>query len=141
MNKFPSEILYLINNFLCCKDRNSLNYVSKLFYKKENCYVIEYIQGKKKLQFCKIHDDKNIKDIIFKLKNADRQKKINTIHFNSEESLEIAKPFLNKYGVISHYCCNNTGVMYLARLNELSTEFYSIWNTREDELGAFDQGN
>ena len=117
MNKFPSEILYLINNFLCCKDRNSLNYVSKLFYKKENCYVIEYIQGNKKLQFCKIHDDKNIKDIIFKLKNADRKKKINTIHFDSEESLEIAKPFLEKYGVISHYCCNNTGVMYLSGLD------------------------
>tara|TARA_B100000900_G_scaffold372846_1_gene353032 strand:- start:122 stop:514 length:393 start_codon:yes stop_codon:yes gene_type:complete len=129
MNSFPLEILYLINNCLCCKDKSILNYVSKVFYKKDNCCIIEYIQGNKKLEFCKIHGDKKIKNIILKLKNADRQKKINTIHFDSSESLEIAKPFLEKYGLISHYCCDNTGVMYLSGLNNPQSELYSFWNT------------
>jgi len=50
------------------------------------------------------------------LKNAeDRlnyEGEVNSIHFQNNSQMELAKPYLNNFGFIHHYCCNGLGVSY-----------------------------
>ena len=86
------------------------------FYEDDNIIKLKW---SRKLRCCKIHGNKNKINVIINLKKEDKKSNHSSIHFVSKEALDIAKPFLKKYGKISHYCCSNTGVMYRTEQNSL----------------------
>ena len=123
----PIEIIKYIDGFLCDKDKEYINLslISSQF-DKSNCNLLRY----KDLLVCKCHDNIYKINAVIKLIYAKTYKQSNinsldrsfsldtdaksyfTIHFISKKSLKIAEPYLKDFGVVSHYCCSNTGVMY-----------------------------
>lgn len=127
-NKFilPEHLMYEIDSYLCDKEKErNANFlrISKYFrklyiYKKKNkicdtCKMIKY----KNESVC-IHDNINLYKA-FKVLNKNyklllRGGPIQTIHFENVGCLEYARPYLNDFGTISHFCCGGKGVTYFA---------------------------
>ena len=45
-------------------------------------------------------------------KSLPRYKNTETIHFNTKESLNSVKHYLHLFGIVSHFCCSGSGVVY-----------------------------
>ena len=123
----PNEIIQYIDSFICDKDKKYINLsIISSQFNRSNCKIYRY----KNLLACNSHDDIYKINAVNKLIYAKTYKQSNinsidksfsldketrsyfTIHFISKKSLKIAEPYLKDFGVISHYCCSNTGVMY-----------------------------
>ena len=126
MENICIELLLEIFSYLDCYTKQIISCTSKFMYSKYKCRIIEYINlelTNRKLKCCQIHGNKNEINAIITLKKEDKKKNHISIHFVSEEALNIAKPFLKKYGIISHYCCSNKGVMYITQKDLISGNY------------------
>ena len=122
MANLCTDLLIEIFSYSDCYMKQIISFTSKFMYSKYQCRIIEYINLEAtniNLRCCKIHGNPNKINSIITLKKEDKKKNHSSIHFVSEEALNIAKPFLKKYGIISHYCCSNTGVMYITEKNSI----------------------
>lgn len=123
----PIEIIQYIDSFLCDKEKKYINLsLISCKFNKSNCKILRY----KDLLACNCHDNIYKINAVTKLIYAKTYKQSNittidssfsldketrsyfTIHFISKKSLKIAEPYLKDFGIVSHYCCSNTGVMY-----------------------------
>ena len=113
----PLFLVYKINKYLSCQEKEIFNNFMKVsgknidFMNIYKCRIIKY-KNDHKLNCCEIHGNEYVIDAITNLNIATKDNNLSTIHFKSQQSLQIAKPYLSFFGTISHYCCNDTGVMY-----------------------------
>ena len=116
MDILDEYISRYIISFLDCEF--DIYKVNKFFCKEYKCRKIDLNIVKKCL--CRIHGDR---DYFYSEKILNRyikKKKISAIHFKNKRQLEIAKPFLRKIGRVSHYCCDNVGVMFITEDNKFN---------------------
>ena len=123
----PIEVLQYIDSFICDKYKtySNLSMISNKF-NKSNCNISKYknllscgchdniyqINAVCKLIYAKTYKESNINNVDKEFSLDKDAKSYFTIHFISKKSLKIAEPYLKDFGVVSHYCCSNTGVMY-----------------------------
>lgn len=110
------DVLKYIISYVNCSSK--LYLVNKFFYNNFKCRIIKY----KKLCTCLLHKNYDLYNVIRELKRHKIDKNIKSMHFDSSNQLEIAKPYLSLFGDVSHYCCSNTGVMFncnKCKLNKL----------------------
>ena len=120
----PNHLLFVIDSYICEKEKDevfpkiSRDFRELYSYKKKNkicdtCKIIRY----KNESVC-IHENINLYKA-FKVLNKNYElllkgKPIKTIHFENVGCLEYARPYLNDFGVICHFCCNGKGVTFFA---------------------------
>ena len=96
------------------------------YYKNLNCCncSIDYVKGKNALIFNKLNDIKKV-IIILNKSFIEKEKRgyVNTIHFENDAQVRLANPYLNKFGIISHRCCDGLGISY-------NTPTYNLKNKR-----------
>jgi hypothetical protein len=125
----PSFLLYKIQKYLSCREREIFNIFLKISGKNidimniDKCKIIKY-KYDHRLNCCKIHGNDCIIDAIKNLNEATKQDNCTTIHFKNHTTLKIAEPYLNHFGQISHYCCSCTGVMYKNQNDKIKDLFY-----------------
>ena len=105
-----SKVLLYLGCELC--NNSLLKLTNKKIYRslKNNCNII-FLKKNKNLKACINHSNNDLIQTILKLNKL--KNKNNSIHFNNAVQLEYAKNYLVNFGKISHYCCNNTGVMFI----------------------------
>ena len=126
MANLCTDLLIEIFSYSDCYMKQIISCTSKFMYSTYKCRIIEYVNlelTNRKLKCCKIHGNKSEINAIITLKKEDKKQNHSSIHFVSEEALNIAKPFLKKYGIISHYCCSNKGVMYITQKDLISGNY------------------
>ena len=125
MNILPDEIIKLITKYLPCKSYSNFYLTTNYFYKlfeNNKCCFIKYLPTNiflSKLETCYYHGNKDIVNVICELNNAkykyNTKKNVLNIHFNNQNSLKLAKPYLHSFGEIERFCCDNTGVVYKSK--------------------------
>ena len=117
MNDISTDILSQIIKFIDCQTKTKFFLANKklneLFFKHSSCCILKY----ENLFDCQIHSKcpKKINVIKQLLMAQDQLFNIGfviTIHFRDLSEMEIADPYLSRFGKISHKCCNGLGVMY-----------------------------
>lgn len=111
------DLIFKIKSFLCYKELQ-MQIISK-FYERikknpfmDSCKIVRY----KNTCSC-IHDDPNYYDAIRILGDNNRIKlfenNIGVIHFDSLESINFAKPYLEDFGRVFHFCCRGKGAWFV----------------------------
>ena len=119
MNCLPEDCLCNIISFIPCKKNSQIYLISKYFHinKYQKCYGSSFTPHDvkfKKMICCKYHDhDSEDKIHVINILNQTPIKNTSTIHFKSIKSRKIAEPYINLFGIFSHYCCNGLGIMYI----------------------------
>lgn len=117
MNDISTDILSQIIKFIDCQTKTKFFLANKklneLFFKHSSCCILKY----ENLFDCQIHSKcpKKINVIKQLLMAQDQLFNIGfviTIHFRDPCEMEMADPYLSRFGKISHKCCNGLGVMY-----------------------------
>ena len=117
MNDISTDILSQIIKFIDCQTKTKFFLANKklneLFFKHSSCCILKY----ENLFDCQIHSKcpKKINVIKQLLMAQDQLFNIGfvpTIHFRDPCEMEMADPYLPRFGKISHKCCNGVGVMY-----------------------------
>ena len=109
MNVLDEFVLRHIISFIDCE--SEIYKVNKFFSNEYKCRKVKLPLSDKYL--CKIHGDKDYFYSEFYINKYLKKRNIKTIHFENQKQLSIAKPYLKRIGKISHYCCNNKGVMFI----------------------------
>jgi hypothetical protein len=88
------------------------------YYENLNCCdcSIDIIKNKNNNLFQKLNNIKKVIKILNKsFIEKEKRGYVNTIHFENDAQVILANPYLNKFGFISHRCCNGLGVSYRTR--------------------------
>ena len=119
--KLPDVLVKYIVSFIPCSLNNKFSLSCKFINNYYECILNKHSS----LNGCKAHKS-NIFNIVKKINNYNKNSK--TIHFDTEEMLCIAKPYLYKLDQVSHFCCNNTGVMFCENGNKNKKYFFTPLN-------------
>ena len=121
----PDDVVKIIFEYVGCLQFTQINMISKQLKKiyeslSRKCKCLKY----KNLISCKKHPNGygHIIDVL----NSYHVGSKRSIHFDTIEDMEIAKPYIFELGTISHFCCGGKGVMFIN--NE------SIINVEENEI-------
>lgn len=121
----PDDVIKIIFEYVGCLEFTKLNLINKEFNKiykslPKKCKILRY----ENLTSCSKHI--NGYSHIIEVLNRFHSGIKSSIHFNTIEDMEIAKPYIFELGTISHFCCGGKGVMFIN--NE------SIINVEENEI-------
>lgn len=111
---FTKDIIIIIDKYLCCKDKYiQLNYKNQKIL--NDCKYESFFNICFCIKHTLPHDKKDMSTVIKLLKKNIGNKDVTTIHFNNKRQLQIAKPYFNLIGKVSHFCCDETGVFFNRR--------------------------
>lgn len=129
MNNLCDNVIIYIYTYLDCKESIGIKCVCSINNKLISCKSHNFTD----LYGCETHFEECDKSyVIYILKHeAERQemcKSASTIHFNSKRQLDIAKEYFSYFGIISHFCCGGTGVIFKDKFSKEIDELSSIYN-------------
>ena len=124
------DVIKIILEYVGCLEFTKFNIINKEFNKIYNslqtkCKCLKY----KNLISCSKHNN-GYSHIIKILNQFGSGKK--SIHFDTLEDMEIAKPYIYELGTISHFCCGGKGVMFLDQEDNLLSEVANDVNINND---------
>lgn len=117
MNDVSTDILSQIIKFIDCQNKTEFFLVNKklneLFFKHSSCCTLKY----ENLICCQVHSKNRqkinvIKELLIAQDQLFNIGVVPTIHFRDLREMEMADPYISRFGKISHKCCNGLGVMY-----------------------------
>jgi hypothetical protein len=112
MNNIPEDIIRDISAFLDCKCALPLRMCSHMFNNYSTCTARHFGEPGNRLRGCAIHVKRHaVSSVIGTLLNTPEHPV--TIHFRTPREMDIARPYLDRFGNIHHTCCEGLGVMYV----------------------------
>ena len=138
MIELPNEIFLNIMTYIyynTCRYNMNIFPINKMIYKYFNskCEVISYYPLNYNKKYCRLrpiiscsyHGSEYINETIKtlnSLKSYNRQNMNKTsVHFSSEEICKSALKYVKEYGIISHLCCSNKGVVFIGEDEMVNT--------------------
>ena len=111
----------------CILDDKCIYITCKDFLKLTTCILNNYHNNtcKNVIEGCNLHRKKYY-NVINNLKNLETRKYVNTVHFEDKIARLIATPYARKFGFISHFCCNGSGISYINNNKKKKLDFQNF---------------
>ena len=112
MDNIPDVIIREVLSFLDCKCAFAARTCSHTFSNHSTCIASHFGEEGNKLHGCATHVKRYaVSSVISTLLNTPEHPV--TIHFRTPREMDIARPYLDKFGDIHNTCCEGLGVMYV----------------------------